>query len=405
MAAPGSKDGERVVVGFEWGRGFRHSFSLMSAGPIYLDCNATTPMEPEVAEVVRRYFEEEYGNEGSRTHNFGARARQAVQKAREQIASLVDAKPEEVVFTSGATESNNLAILGLAPWGRQHGKTHIISTRIEHKAVLEPLDHLAKEGFEVDLVSPGRQGRVETEKLTRLLRAGTMLVSVMHANNETGVVQPIGELAEALAHHPAWFHVDAAQTFGKLLPELRHPRIDLISASGHKIYGPKGVGFLVVRQRGKQKVPLSPLVFGGGQEHGLRPGTLPVPLIAGLGKAAELAAGNHAEREAKCRAFREKFLHAIGPLHPHIHGEEGKVLAHTVNVSFPGISAEEVMLRLKDVAAASNGSACTSSSYQPSHVLKAMHLEKEEIVGAVRFSWCHFTPDLDWNLFTEKLRS
>ena len=376
----------------------------MSAEPVYLDCNATTPMEPAVAEVVRRYFEEEYGNEGSRTHNFGARARQAVQKAREQIALLVDAKPEEVVFTSGATESNNLAILGLAHWGRQHGKTHIISTRIEHKAVLEPIEHLAKEGFEVDLVAPTKQGRVETEKIIRLLRPNTMLVSVMHANNETGVIQPLADLAEALAHHPAWLHVDAAQTFGKLVPELRHHRIDLISASGHKIYGPKGVGVLVVRHRGKQKVPLTPLMFGGGQEHGLRPGTLPVPLIVGLGKAAELAGKHHQERETQCRAFRDKFLKTIEPLQPHLHGEEGKVLAHTINVSFPGVSAEEVMLRLKDVAAVSNGSACTSSSYQPSHVLKAMHLGKEEIVGAVRFSWCHMTPQPDWKLLVEKLR-
>jgi len=376
----------------------------MSTGPIYLDCNATTPMEPAVAEVVRRYLEEEYGNEGSRTHNFGARARQAVQKAREQIASLVDAQPEEVVFTSGATESNNLAILGLAHWGRQHGKTHIISTRIEHKAVLEPIEHLAKEGFEVDLVAPTKQGRVEAEKIIRLLRPNTMLVSVMHANNETGVIQPLAELADALAHHPAWLHVDAAQTFGKLVPELRHPRIDLLSASGHKIYGPKGVGVLVVRHRGKQKVPLTPLTFGGGQEHGLRPGTLPVPLIVGLGKAAELAGKHHQERETRCRAFREKFLRAIEPLQPHLHGEEGRILAHTVNVSFPGVSAEEVMLRLKDVAAVSNGSACTSSSYQPSHVLKAMHLGKEEIVGAVRFSWCHLTPEPDWQEMVTRLR-
>ena len=376
----------------------------MSNGPVYLDCNATTPMEPAVAEVVRRFFEEEYGNEGSRTHAFGARAKEAVEKAREQIAILVDAKPEEVVFTSGATESNNLAILGLAHWGRQHGKTHIISTRIEHKAVLEPIEHLAKEGFEVDLVAPNKQGRVETEKITRLLRPTTMLVSVMHANNETGVIQPIGELTEALAHHSAWFHVDAAQTFGKLLPELRHHRIDLISASGHKIYGPKGVGVLVVRHRGRHKVPLAPLIFGGGQEHGLRPGTLPVPLVVGLGKAAEIAGKDHAARETKCREFREKFLQAIAPLGPRVHGEEGQVLPHTVNASFPKLSAEEVMLRLKDVVAVSNGSACTSASFQPSHVLKAMHLGKEEVVGAVRFSWCHLTPEPDWKLFTEKLK-
>ena len=382
------------------------SFSFMSATqPVYLDCNATTPLEPAVAAVMRHYFEEEYGNEGSRTHGFGGRAKEAVQKARRQVADLVGAKPEEVIFTSGATESNNLAILGLGNWGRQHGKTHIITTRIEHKAVLEPIDHLAKDGFEVDLVAPDKEGRVEVEKITRLLRPTTMLVSVMHANNETGVIQPIGELAEALAHHPAWFHVDAAQTFGKLIEPLRHTRIDLISASGHKIYGPKGIGVLVVRHRGKQKVPLMPLVFGGGQEQGLRPGTLPVPLIVGLGKAAELGQGQHAEREKRCRDFRSRFLESIAPLKAKIHGREGQVLPHTVNASIPGLSAEETMLRLKDLVAVSNGSACTSSSYQPSHVLTAMGLSKDEIIGAVRFSWSHLTPDLDWGLLARCLKT
>ena len=373
--------------------------------PVYLDCNATTPIEPAVAAVMRHFFEEEYGNEGSRTHGFGLRAKEAVQKARRQVAELVGAKAEEVIFTSGATESNNLAILGLGNWGRQHGKTHIISTRIEHKAVLEPIDHLAKDGFEVDLVAPDKDGRVDVEKIIRLLRPTTMLVSVMHANNETGVIQPMQELAEALAHHPAWLHVDAAQTFGKLIADLRHSRIDLISASGHKIYGPKGIGVLVARHRGKQKVPLAPLVFGGGQEHGLRPGTLPVPLIAAFGEAAERGARHHAEREAKCREFRTRFLAAIAPLQPKIHGREGQVLPHTVNVSFLGRSAEEAMLRLRDVVAVSNGSACTSSSYQPSHVLSAMGLGKDEIIGAVRFSWCHLTPEPDWQGLVEKLKA
>ncbi|MFA9196150.1 MAG: cysteine desulfurase DndA [Aliarcobacter sp.] len=384
---------------------FGHTPSLMHIGhPVYLDCNATTPLEPAVGALIRRYFEEEYGNEGSRTHGYGARAKEAVEKAREQIAELLAAKPDEVIFTSGATESNNLAILGLANWGRRHGKTHIISTHLEHKAVLEPIDVLAKDGFEVDLVAPERSGRVDAAKIVALLRPTTLLVSLMHANNETGVIQPIDEVAKALAHHPAYFHVDAAQTFGKLIEPLRNHRIDLLSASGHKIYGPKGVGLLLVRHRGKQKVPLAPLVYGGGQEHGLRPGTLPVPLIAGLGLAAEIGAKDHEAREAKCRAFRERFLRAIEPLHPMIHGEEGQVLAHTVNLSFPGISAEEGMVKIRDLVAVSNGSACTSSSYQPSHVLKAMRLAKDEIIGAMRFSWCHLTPDPDWAAVVAKLR-
>ncbi len=372
--------------------------------PVYLDCNATTPLEPAVGALIRRYFEEEYGNEGSRTHGYGARAKEAVEKAREQIADLLAAKPDEVIFTSGATESNNLAILGLANWGRRHGKTHIVSTHLEHKAVLEPIDVLAKDGFEVDLVAPDKNGRVDAAKIVALLRPTTLLVSLMHANNETGVIQPIEEVAKALAHHPAYFHVDAAQTFGKLIEPLQNHRIDLLSASGHKIYGPKGVGVLLVRHRGKQKVPLAPLVHGGGQEHGLRPGTLPVPLIAGLGLAAEIGAKDHETREAKCRAFRERFLRAIEPLHPKIHGDEGQVLAHTVNLSFPGISAEEGMVKIRDLVAVSNGSACTSSSYQPSHVLKSMRLAKDEIIGAMRFSWCHLTPDPDWAAVVAKLR-
>ena len=377
---------------------------MSHAHPIYMDCNATTPIEPEVGKLIRHFFEEEYGNEGSRTHEFGARAKAAVHQAREQIARLVDAKIEEVIFTSGATESNNLAILGLAHWGRSHGKTHIVSSRIEHKAVLEPIEMLAKDGFEVDWVAPERNGRIDPAKFMQRVRQSTLLVSLMHANNETGVIQPVAEVAEGLADHSAWFHVDAAQTFGKLIEPLKNHRIDLISASGHKIYGPKGVGVLIVRHRKKQKAPLMPLVYGGGQEQGLRPGTLPVPLVAGLGLAAEMGEKEHEARAKKCVEFRKKFLAAIEPLKPKIHGEEGQILSHTANISFPGISAEEAMVRIRDLVAVSNGSACTSASYQPSHVLKAMGLEKDEIVGAIRFSWCHLTPEPDWVSIVAKLK-
>jgi cysteine desulfurase len=377
---------------------------MSNAHPVYMDCNATTPLEPEVGKLIRHFFEEEYGNEGSRTHAFGERAKTAVNQARDRIARLMDSKSEEVIFTSGATESNNMAILGLAQWGRSHGKTHIVSSRIEHKAVLEPIEMLAKDGFEVDWVAPEKSGRVDAAKLLQRVRPSTLLVSLMHANNETGVIQPIAEVAEGLADHPAWFHVDAAQTFGKLVEPLKNHRIDLISASGHKIYGPKGVGVLIVRHRKKQKTPLMPLVYGGGQEQGLRPGTLPVPLVAGLGLAAELGEKEHGPREKKCRDFRKRFLQAIAPLNPKMHGEEGQILPHTANISFPGISAEEAMVRIRDLVAVSNGSACTSASYQPSHVLKAMGLEKDEIVGALRFSWCHLTPEPNWEGTVAKLR-
>jgi cysteine desulfurase len=363
--------------------------------PIYIDCNATTPLEPCVREVMRPFWEEEFGNAGSRTHEYGARAKQAVQWARDQVAAVVDCRREEVIFTSGATESNNLALLGLAAAGLRNNRRHIISTQIEHKAVLEPLEELAKRGFEIELIPPNGSGYVEAERIANALRTDTLLVSVMHANNETGVIQPIDDIAAAMAGHPAWLHVDAAQTFGKVITSLRNPRIELISVSAHKIYGPKGVGTLIVRRRGYEKPPLQPLLFGGGQERGLRPGTLPVPLVIGFGEAARVALSDHATRAQKCAEFREHLASAFKPLDPEFNGDPSRTLSHVINVSFPGIDSEALMLALKGVAAISNGSACTSSSYTPSHVLMAMGFSKKRIQAATRWSWCHLTPKPD----------
>ncbi|HEY0077871.1 MAG TPA: cysteine desulfurase DndA [Pyrinomonadaceae bacterium] len=365
--------------------------------PIYLDCNATSPIEPKVGEEVIRYLKIEFGNAGSRTHEYGARANQAVQRARDQVAEVVSASREEVVFTSGATESNNLVVLGLAEFGEKTGHKHIVSTAIEHKAVLEPLEALSKRGFEVTLLPPTSEGWVDPDSVSNALRDDTLLVSIMHANNETGVVQPLTEIADGLASHSAYFHVDAAQGFGKDIKTLQNPRIDFISVSGHKIYGPKGIGALITRRRGYKRAPLSPLLFGGGQERGLRPGTLPVPLIVGLGLAAELALKNHSKREKACRALRDRALKALSPLSPLINGEEARTLPHVLNLSFPGLDSEAVMVALKDLVAVSNGSACTSHSYQPSHVLKAMGLSTERIEGAIRISWCHMTEEIDWS--------
>lgn len=369
--------------------------------PVYLDCNATSPIEPKVGEEVIRYLQIEFGNAGSRTHEYGARAKQAVQHAREQVGEVVNASREEIIFTSGATESNNLAILGLAEYGEKIDRKHIISTAIEHKAVLEPLEVLAKKGFDVTLLPPTLGGWIDPEVVNNALRKDTLLVSVMHANNETGVVQPIAEIADVLSDHPAYFHVDAAQGFGKDIKTLQNQRIDFISISGHKIYGPKGVGALVTRRRGYDRAPLSPLLFGGGQERGLRPGTLPVPLVVGLGLAAELALKNHSKREKACRAFRDRALKALAPLSPLVNGEQARMLSHVLNLSFPGLDSEAVMVALKDLVAISNGSACTSHSYQPSHVLKAMGLSSEQIEGAIRISWCHLTEDPDWRGFVK----
>lgn len=371
---------------------------------VYLDCNATTPLEPAVETELFRAFSEEYGNSASRTHESGTRAKQAVQVARDRIGVVVGADRDEVLFTSGATESNNLVILGLAEAGRRQGRRHVISSQIEHKSVLEPLEELQRNGFEVELIPPNSGGWIEPESVKNALRPETLLVSVMHANNETGVLQPIEGISNVLRDHLAYFHVDAAQTFGKVFQPLRDQRIDLISASGHKIFGPKGIGALIVRQRGYEPPPLKPLTFGGGQERGLRPGTLPVPLIIAFGLAAKIAQADHAERVRRCEMFRDNLGRALFQLNPQINGDSTRLLPHVLNLSFPGVDSEALIVALKDEVEISNGSACTSASYKPSHVLKAMGLSDDEVMGAIRISWCHFTPEVDWQSVANKIK-
>lgn len=371
--------------------------SLTPSGrPVYLDCNATTPLDPEVRDEVLHYLDEEYGNAGSRTHLYGQAAKNRVNQARAEVAAVVACQADEVIFTSGATESNNLALLGLARYGRQTGRRHLVSTMIEHKAVLEPLEALQHDGFDVTLLRPDDRGRVVPDQVVAALRPDTLAVSVMGVNNETGVIQPVPEIADILSGHDAYLHIDGAQGFGKTLELLRHPRIDLLSISGHKIYAPKGVGALIARRRGYKRLPLHPLAFGGGQERGLRPGTLPVPLIAGLGVAARLALRDHAERAQRCSVFKAALLDAFAPLKPQINGDPVHTVPHVVSLSIPGLDAEAAMLAVKDLIAISNGSACTSQRYEPSHVLTAMRLSEERVRGALRVSWCHMTPSPDW---------
>ena len=370
---------------------------------VYLDCNATTPIDPRVHEAAGQCAEFEYGNAGS-PHEFGARAKQLVHRARDQIGAVVGARRHEVIFTSGATESNNLALLGLASHGERVGKRHIVSTQIEHSSVLEPLQALADRGFEITLVPPTAGGWVEAEAVHDAVRDDTLLVSVMQVNNETGVRQPIDEIARLLEKHDVYFHVDAAQGFGKEIFPLRHQRIDLISISGHKIYAPKGIGALVLRRRNRELPPLVPLMHGGGQELGLRPGTLPVPSIVGLGMAAELALAEADERAAVCRRFKEELLDGLAPLNPEIHGDPAQTLPHTVNLSLPGLDAEEVIAAWRGLAAVSNGSACTSACDTASHVLTAMNLPEAQVEGAIRISWCHSTPPPDVPAMIDAIR-
>lgn len=381
------------------------STAASRARPVYLDFNATAPVDPRVAEEVMAFMAHEFGNAGSRTHTYGQVAKDRVSRAREEVATVVAAKPDEVIFTSGATESNNLALLGLAGRGEATGKRHIISTQIEHKAVLEPLEALQRRGFEVELLAPTEGGWVSPGAVAAALRPDTLLVSVMAVNNETGVIQPIEELAAILSGHDAFFHVDAAQAYGKLLAPLRQQRLDLISISGHKIGAPKGIGALVARRRGYKRAPLEPLMFGGGQERGLRPGTLPVALIAGLGIASALAVKEIVMRTVAAQAVKEELLAALAPLEPEFNGDPERTVANTLNLSVPGVDSEAAIVALKDIVALSNGSACTSHNYTPSHVLTAAGLSTDRIAGALRLSWGWGTDGVPAQQISERLRS
>lgn len=369
--------------------------------PIYLDCAATTPMDARVRAAMLRCLDEEFGNAGSRTHDRGRRARTAVERARDQVASVVGCGRGDVVFTSGATESNNLAILGLAPAAGR--RTHIVSTAIEHHAVLEPLAELGRRGFDITLVAPDAGGAVAADAVLAAVRPDTLLVSVMHVNNETGVVQPVTAIADRLQPFDVYFHVDAAQGFGRRLQDLRHPRIDLIGLSGHKIHGPQGIGALIMRRRGGARPPLQPLMYGGGQERGLRPGTMPVAQVVGLGLAAELVLSEGEARADRCVTFRTALLDGLAPLEPVVNGDSARAVPDIVNLSFPGLEAEVVIDAWQERVAISNGAACTSQSYTCSHVLSAMQLPPWQTEGAVRLSWCAATPEPDWEALVAAL--
>ncbi len=361
-------------------------------------------IDPRVAALVMAVMTEEFGNAGSRTHGYGLDALRHLNAARDRVAGAIGAEADEITFTSGATESDNIAILGLMDHGIATGRRHLVSTTIEHKAVLEPLALLEARGFEVTRIPPDRAGHVQAADVLDAVRPDTLAVSVMHANNETGALQPITAIAAGLDAGGPYLHVDAAQTFGRCTASLRDRRIDLISLSAHKAFGPKGVGALVTRRRGLRRPPLTPLMVGGGQERGLRPGTHPVPLIAGFGLAAELAVKEEKARAVACDAIRRDALDAFTDLNPVIHGDADKgVLPNILSLAVSGVDSEAIMVALKGLAAISNGSACTSSRYEPSHVLVAMGLDEDEIAGTVRMSWSHATGPVDWAAIAARL--
>lgn len=356
---------------------------------IYFDYNASTPLDQRVLDVMIDVYQNKYGNADSRTHDFGETARSTVESARKQVAELLAVNKDEVFFTSGATESDNITILGLQEFAEKTSKKHIITTSIEHKAVLEPLHQLEKRGFEVTYIDPDSSGRINADELLSKVRNDTLLVSVMHANNETGIIQPIDVIGEELSKTETFFHVDAAQSFGKLVDELKSIKYNFLSASAHKMYGPQGVGVLVLKKKRYKMPPVKSIMYGGSQEKGIRPGTISTALIAGFGKACEIAAKEHGVYYMKYQDNKKYILDALksSGVDYCINGNLEYAMPNTLNVSFNGVNSEALMLATRQFCAVSNGSACNSSSYKPSYVLSAMGLNLERIESAIRISW------------------
>lgn len=356
---------------------------------MYLDYNASAPIDLDVLDTMVDIYKNVYGNADSRTHDYGESARKIVETARAQVAALLGVNSGEVFFTSGSTESNNIAIRGLLDFAIGNNKKHIITSTIEHKAVLETVKSLEKEGFDVDLVNPEKDGRVDAKKILDLVREDTLLVSLMHANNETGVIQPVKEVGDALSERGVLFHIDATQTVGKLVPELRELKYDMLSLSAHKLCGPQGVGALILKKKRYKLPPVKAITYGGQQEHGIRPGTIPVALVAGLGKACELAMEKYETNIANCIEKQKAVLSLISEsgLDIYINGDSEKCMPNTINISIKGVESEALMLSTKQYCGISNGSACTSHDYRPSYVLTAMGVEPERISSAIRISW------------------
>lgn len=359
--------------------------------PAYFDYNATTPVDPMVLDVMLPYFGVHFGNAASRTHVFGAKAEEAVDEARQQLARLLSVNPKEVVFTSGATESINLALKGVWEANRQKGN-HIITVTTEHKAVLDTCEHLARQGAEITYLQPDKEGLITADQVEKAITPATLLVSVMAANNETGVLQPIQAIGEIAHKHGAFFHTDATQAVGKIPLSFTNSPIDLLSLSGHKLYGPKGVGALIVRKH----VLLSAQQDGGRHERGRRSGTLNVPGIVGLGEAAHLAQRQLSAEVARMTALRDQLETGILVQLPNasINGSRQFRLPNTTNICFAGIDGELLLLSMNELAV-SNGSACTSASTDPSHVLKAMGLSDDLAYSSVRFSLGRFTTEAE----------
>jgi len=360
--------------------------------PIYFDYSATTPVDKRVAEKMVQYMTTDgcYGNPASRSHKFGWQAEEAVDIARNQIADLINADPREIVFTSGATESNNLAIKGAANFYSKKGK-HIITCKTEHKAVLDTCRELERQGFEVTYLDPEDNGLIDLNKLNDAMRDDTVLVSIMHVNNEIGVIQDIAEIGEMCRARKIVFHVDAAQSAGKIPLDMQHLKVDLLSISAHKMYGPKGMGALFVRR--KPRIRLEAQMHGGGHERGMRSGTLPTHQIVGMGEACRVAKEDMEKDKAHVTAMRDRLWNGLNSMEQvFVNGDFDKRYPGNLNVSFNFVEGESLIMALKDLAV-SSGSACTSASLEPSYVLRALGLNDEMAHSSIRFSFGRFTTE------------
>jgi cysteine desulfurase len=373
----------------------------------YLDYNASTPIDSEVLAYMMSIYTDIIGNSDSRTHSHGVAAREIVESARTVLAKLLKIESSEIVFTSGATESSNTAILGLARWGKNNNKNHIITTAIEHKAILEPFRQLETQGFSADYIYPKPSGVIDANELISKITEKTLLVSVQHVNNETGAIQPIKQIGEYCYLNNIFFHIDAAQSCGKLVDELRNTKYDLLSATSHKIYGPQGVGILVMRRKNYNKPPIPPYIFGGGQENGFRSGTLPVALIAGFGKAAELSITHHLEWQNHCSKIKKTVINALkkSNLDYVINGNIDNCISTTLNISFIGVNSEALIIAAHPHFSLSNGSACTSKEYKHSHVLNAMNVSDEVADSSIRISWGKEIKKIDINLLLDIVKN
>ncbi len=370
--------------------------------PVYLDYSATTPCDPRVVERMLPYFTESFGNSASRSHSFGWTAEAAVERAREQVAELIHAHPKEVLWTSGSTEANNLAIKGVAEMYREKGN-HLITAITEHKAVLDPMKHLESQGFEVTWLPVDRQGRVDLAQLSAAMTEKTLLVSLMAANNEIGTIHPLKEIGALCKQKGVLFHTDATQAPGRMELDVEAQHVDLMSLSAHKFYGPKGVGALYVRRK-NPRVRLAAQMDGGGHERGMRSGTLNVTGIVGMGAAAEIARTEMAQEIERLRRLRDRLEARLKKSLPDcvVNGDVAHRLPHLANVSFPYVEGESLIMGIKEIAV-SSGSACTSASLEPSYVLKGLGLGDELAHSSIRFSLGRFTTEAEVDFAADRV--